>query len=147
MGQIQDPALQSLSVAWSQTFLDALDRIGREAWPLFKERRGLLGQSRTVIPYTLEGSIAVAGQVFWAVTHVSRPSGFDASGDLLRGERAYWLISLRPGGPPMMTIEGSKVINFPLDPSTDWQALLNQAVQAGPKVEEFYGNKGPLSHR
>jgi len=147
MGRIEDPELQILSAQWSQLIVDALDKIGREMWPPFRERRGLLAQSRQVIPYSLEGPTVIAEQLFWAVSHITRPSAFDDKGNLSRGERAYWVISLKPGSPPIMTVEGAQAISLPLDPTTDWQSSLNRVVQGGPKVETFYGNKGPLSHR
>jgi hypothetical protein len=147
MGRIEDPELQLLSAQWSQQIFDALNRIGREIWPPFKERRGLLAQSRQVIPYSVEGPTVIAGQLFWAVSHTTRPSAFDDYGNLTPGERAFWVICVKPGSPPIMIVDGAQVISLPLDPTADWQSALNQAVQDGPKVESFYGNKGPLSHR
>ncbi len=147
MGRIDDPELGKLVAEWSDTLLNALDEVGRQKWPPFKERRGLLAQPRQIIPFSLEGPVQIGSQVCWALSHIQEPSTFDETGALSPGRREYWLIGLCPGRPVVMTIEGAQTVSVTLDTQADWRAALEQAVRTGPKLQTFYGNKGPLSHR
>lgn len=147
MGRIDDPELQRLIALWSEVILRELDRIGQQHWPPFKEKRGLLGKPREIIPYSVEGPRLLGARVCWALSHVRKPSSFDLTGSLLPGERAFWLLALQPGDPASLTIEGSQTIHLALTAVEDLQEALNRASLAGPKVEDFYGNKGPLNHR
>jgi hypothetical protein len=147
MGRIDDAACQKLADAWSVRLLNALDELGCKTWPPFTAKRGFLAKPQEITPYSLEGPVQINGQVCWAVAHVRRPSSFSVAGTLSPGECDFWLIRLRPGDPPIMTIEGAETTSVAVSVGTDWQGVLEQAATAGPKREQFYGNKGPLRHR
>ena len=147
MGRISDPACQELAEDWSERILSALDDLGQKTWPSITVKRGFLAKPQVIVPYTLEGPMEISGRVCWAIAHIHHPSTFSVAGTLSAGERDFWMVSLRPGSPPSVTIEGAKVVDRHLSEERDWQAALDQAAAAGPKREEFYGNKGPLRHR
>ena len=147
MGRINDPDCQRLAEEWSDRLLTALDDIARNRWPPFIIKRGFLAKPQEITPYSLEGPVQMDAQVCWSVAHVRRPSTFNETGILSPGERDFWFVSLRPGSPPTLTIEGAKLFSLSLVAETDVQAALDRAAAAGPKHEDFYGNKGPLRHR
>ena len=147
MGRINDPDCQRLAEEWSDRLLSALDDIGCRTWPPFIVKRGFLAKPQEITPYSLEGPVQIGAQVCWSVAHVRRPSTFNEMGILSPGERDFWFVCLRPGSPPTLTIEGAEVVRISLVAETDVQAALDQATDAGPKREEFYGNKGPLRNR
>lgn len=143
MGRIS-PELESLADEWSPIVIDLLKRLGQDIWPIKKRRRSLFAKAETVIPYSIEGAVQQGGALRWSVFHTSRPSAFDDRGMLSKGQREYWLITLDSG---LFTIEGLEIIrDVPVTVDALTQAV-TIAQQFGPKVEAFYGNKGPLSHR
>src|SRR5687768_8825730 len=143
MGQLS-PELQPLADEWSPIVSGLLKRLGQDVWPSRKRRRWLLAKAETVIPYSVEGPSPHAGGLMWSLFHTSRPSAFDDRGMLSKGQREYWLITLESG---FFTIEGAQILSgIPATVDALTQSLI-EAQQSGPKVETFYGNKGPLSHR
>ncbi|HEC23730.1 MAG TPA: hypothetical protein ENI95_12530 [Chloroflexi bacterium] len=147
MGRIRKPELQTLADEWSPVVRELLDQLGKKIWPPKKERPSLLQKPRLITRYSLEGPAQRGNELAWALSHTTRPSSFDDTGRLTEGEREFWLVTLRPGDPPTFRIEGAQVI---ADIPADREALrkaLRRARKMGPKVQTFYGNKGPLSHR
>lgn len=147
MGRISDPTYQKLAEDWSERILSALDDLGSRTWPPFKIKRGFLAKPQVITPYSMDGPVQVGEQLCWTVAHIRRPSTFSVMGALSPGEREFWLVSVTPGSPPHISIEGAQVVYKVLDTEVDFQNALDQAAVAGPKREEFYGNKGPLRHR
>ena len=147
MGRISDPLHQKLAEDWSERILSALNDLGTRTWPPFTVKRGFLAKPQVITPYSLEGPVPMGGKLCWAIAHIRRPSTFSVAGALSPGEREFWLVSLNPGSPPAISIEGAQVVTLSLDTESDLQTALNQAAAVGPKREEFYGNKGPLRHR
>ncbi len=146
MGRIVDRNLQALADQWSPTVRELLDEIGRQTWPPLKQRRGILGGSVLISRYSLEGPVQRNGELFWALSHTSKPSSFDDRGVLSEGERQFWLLALHPGDPPCFRLEGAAVHDSVPANAVVLREALHRARQAGPKIEAFYGNKGPLSH-
>jgi hypothetical protein len=147
MGVIRDRDTRALAETWSPVVCEILEKIGQRCWPPKKERQGLLARPKKVARYGIEGPTPHGDGVAWALYHTSRPSSFDSHGTLTEGEREYWLVTLHPGAPPTFSVRGADAINaIPLDRSALQQALA-AAQEAGPRVEVFLGNKGPLSHR
>jgi hypothetical protein len=146
--QPNESLLQSLAKAWSPVVLGALDELGKQSWPPLSERRGLLGKPRpTVTRYTLEGPKQRGNEFVWALSHTSRPSVFDDNGILTIGERHFWLVFLGTGSPSTFRIEGAEGLDeIPAEPQ-ELKIALQRAGEVGPRVESFYGNKGPLTHR
>ena len=147
MGRISDPACQKLAEDWSERILSALDELGRQTWPPFTVKRGFLAKPQIITPYSLDGPVQIGGLVCWAIAHISRPSTFNVVGNLSAGERDFWLVCLKPGSPPTLSVEGAKAVSREFAAETDLQTTLAQVAASGPKREEFYGNKGPLRHR
>jgi len=147
MGRISDAACQKLAEDWSERILSALDDLGRQTWPPFTVKRGFLAKPQVITPYSLDGPVQIGGRVCWAIAHINRPSTFNVAGDLSAGERHFWIVSLKPSSPPIFSVEGTEEFSRELVAETDLQTALTQAAAAGPKREEFYGNKGPLRHR
>ncbi len=147
MGRIRQPELRDLADKWKPTVHELLDEMGRRTWRPKKERNWLFGETRVILRHSLEGPLPRGDAVAWALSHTSIPSSFDAQGTLSEGLREYWILSLELGPPPTFRIEGAESItNIPADERSLRQALV-RARKQGPKVESFYGNKGPLSHR
>jgi len=147
MGRIREPELQGLAEQWSSTVYEMLRSLGDQRWPPKKIRRGLFSRPEIIQRYTVDGPTQWGNTLVWAVSHTSRPSAFDDSGNLTKGEREFWIIKLDRGPTPLFSIEGAEILS---DIAADRNALseaLEQAQRSGPRVEEYFGNKGPLSHR
>jgi hypothetical protein len=146
VGRIHDPDLQHLADHWSPVVHELLHDVGQQIWPPIKLRRMLVNVT-TVARYVVEGPAQWGSALIWAVSHTTNPSSFDEQGRLSRGERAYWLVKLHPGNPAFFIVEGAQVITGVAADRDAVTLALKQAVQSGPKCENFYGNKGPLCHR
>ncbi len=146
MERLDNPALKALADAWSVRVFEQLDQLGREVWPPLRELKGLLPRPRLVERHWVEGPAMLGEGVAWAVSHTVKPSAFDERGRLSQGEREYWLALIRPGSPPLLTIEGAEVTTGPLGGPEALVQMVEQARRFGPRRESFYGNKGPLSH-
>lgn len=147
MGRIREPELQALAEKWSPIVTALLDQLGQQVWHPKKVRRSLFVKPQVIIRHLIEGPTQRSGKVLWSLSHTLVPSAFDDSGTLTKGEREYWLVALQQGDPPTFLVSGKETIeNIPAGERALEQALKQAQVQ-GPKVESFYGNKGPLSHR
>lgn len=147
MGRIHNPALQTLADQWSDVITELLDRLGEQTWPPRKIRRGLLKKPEIVKRHLVEGPAQRGQGLVWALSHTSRPSSFDEEGNLSQGERHYWLLYLEVDSPPIFRIEGAGNVDDVPASRQNLERALEAARQQGPKIELFYGNKGPLSHR
>jgi hypothetical protein len=148
MGRIHEPGLRTLAEQWSPVVVDALSELGLQTWPPIKERQHLLAKPRTIQRFLIEGPARRGEGIVWALSHTSKPSYFDSQGRLTEGERKYWLVTLRTDQePPAFEIQGAQTTNgIPLEEQALAAAVKN-AGKAGPKIDNFYGNKGPISHR
>jgi len=147
MGRIVDPILKSLSDQWSPLIRRLLDDLGTQAWGTAKKRRGLFKKAESIKRHFVEGPEVWSGKLCWAVSHTSTPSTFDEYGDLSEGKREYWIVRLSVNGDsPTFMIEGKeKIDGIALDSSALYSAF-EQAGKSGPQPDNFYGNKGPLTH-
>lgn len=145
MNGIEDPDLRALAEEWSPLVMELLDALGRAVWPPKKFRRWLLDKPQTLMRYMLEGPARQGDSVVWALSHTSRPSSFDYYGRLTPGERHTWVIRLSPGSQPEFTVEGAQTHDHVPADRDALRAALDAAKSAGPRVQTFYGNKGPLS--
>ena len=145
MGRISDPPLRALAKTWTPVVFEVLDELGKRIWPPVKERPGLLGKPIVITRYSLEGPVQHGDEIVWALSHTSKPSTFDAQGNLTEGERLFWLVHLRTGRALVFRIEGRMIVDGVLANQRDLRDALKQA-EPYPIVETFYGNKGPLRH-
>ncbi len=147
MGRIREPALRDMADRWSPIVQELLREIGQRVWPPKKIKRSIFSKPELITRFSVEGPVELGDQAAWAVSHTSHPSGFDASGMLSEGKREFWLLTLENGNPPLFRIEGASVEErIPASRGSLLEAL-NSARKYGPKVETYFGNKGPLSHR
>lgn len=147
MGRIREPELIRLAEEWSPVVHELLDEMGQRVWPHKKIRRSLFSRPEIIVRYTIEGPVQRGSAIAWSLTHTSKPSAFDSSGVLSKGERQFWLVTIHPGTPPQFAVEGAQTqAQIPVGREALFQAL-QQARKDGPMVQEFYGNKGPLSYQ
>lgn len=147
MGRIHEASLKGLVDSLSPVVKAALAALGGQVWPPYQQKRGLLRKPALVPRFMLEGPVQRGDEVLWAVSHTRKPSTFDAHGDLLQGEREYWIVALKAGEPPHFRIEGAgRLDGIAADAASLTEALQKARVE-GPKYNTFYGNKGPLSQR
>ena len=147
MGRIREPALRELADQWSPIVQELLHEIGQRIWPPKKIKRSLFSKAEIIIRFSIEGPVEFGDRAAWALSHTSRPSTFDASGTLSEGEREFWLLTLENGNPPLFRIEGASVQDHIPANRDHLLEALNSARKAGPRIETYFGNKGPLSHK
>ena len=147
MGRIQEPALRDLADRWSPIVQELLYEIGQRVWPPKKIKRSIFSKAEFIMRFSVEGPVQFGDRAAWALSHTSRPSGFDSSGTLSKGEREFWLLTLENGNPPLFRIEGASVEERIPASRENLLDALNSARKHGPRVETYFGNKGPLSHR
>jgi hypothetical protein len=147
MGRIREPVLRELADQWAPIVQELLHEIGQRVWPPKKIKQSLFSKAEYIIRFSIEGPVEYGNRAAWALSHTSRPSAFDASGTLSEGEREFWLLTLENGSPPLFHLEGASIQER--IPANRDQLLdaLNSARKEGPKVEPYFGNKGPLSHK
>jgi hypothetical protein len=148
MGRIHESGLRRLAEQWSPIVIDALSELGSQNWPPVTQRRHLLAKPRIIQRFLIEGPAPRGKDIVWAVSHTSKPSYFDDKGRLTEGERKHWLVTLHTGQkPPVFEIQGVQTFNnVPLDKQAFVEAI-KKAGQAGPKIDTFYGNKGPITQK
>ncbi len=148
MGRIHESGLRRLAEQWSPIVIDTLSGLGTQTWPPVKKRRHILEKPRIIQRFLIEGPASSGQDIIWALSHTSWPSYFDDRGRLTEGERKFWLITLHADQePPVFEIQGAQTFNsIPLDRQAFVKAV-EKAGQAGPKVDHFYGNKGPITQR
>lgn len=147
MGRIREPALRELAEQWSPIVQELLREIGQRVWPPKKIKHSLFSKPEVIIRFSIEGPVEHGNRAAWALSHTSRPSTFDVSGMLSEGEREFWLLTLENGNPPLFHLEGA-LLEERIPASRDrLLEALNSARKAGPRIETFFGNKGPLSHK
>lgn len=148
MGRIHESGLRLLAEQWSPIVINTLSKLGSQTWPPIKQRRHLLAKPRIIQRFLIEGPAPRGKDIVWAVSHTSKPSYFDDKGRLTEGERKYWLVTLQANQePPAFEIRGAQTFNnVPLNEQAFVEAV-RKAGQAGPIIDHFYGNKGPITHR
>ena len=147
MRRIADPVLQELAGQWAPRMRRLLDELGSRTWPPLKEKRGIFTPPASIVRFFIEGPGLRGDRILWAVSHTRRPSAFGLDGELSRGLREFWIVSLSAQSDPVFSIEGQQTVNsIPADENSLRQALLKTS-EAGPQVQSFYGNKGPLSQK
>lgn len=147
MARIPEPGLQALLGTWSPRVMAALQAMGSQRWPPYQEKQGFLKRPKLIPRFAVEGPLERGGEVLWAASHTLSPSAFDKHGRLTQGEREYWIIGLSSGEIPCFRIEGAQVLEGIPAREDALQAALAEALASGPKRDQFYGNRGPLSHR
>jgi hypothetical protein len=147
MGRIANSALRRLADQWSPIIHELLHNMGTRQWPPLKQRQSLFGKPVLISRYNVGGPVERDGQLVWALSHTSRPSSFDERGILSQGERQFWLVTLQSDDPLRFRIEGASAHHAIAATIPSLREALIRAERDGPKVEAFYGNKGPLHHR
>jgi hypothetical protein len=147
MGRIREPELRALAERWSPVVRSLLDELGERMWPPAKIRYSLLRKPCVIKRHLIEGPVRQGRRLTWALSHTSKPSVFDDRGRLSQGERKYWILTLDSTNPASFHMEGTGVVEgVPAEESALREAI-EAAGQQGPKVDNFYGNKGPLTQR
>jgi hypothetical protein len=146
MGRIREPELKALAERWTPIVVDLLNELGESTWKPVKERYSLLRKPLIVKRHLVEGPVQRGTKLAWAVSHTGRPSAFNERGVLGEGERRYWMVTLDTTGPLSFRVEGAGVVEGITPEAGALKEALQKARGEGPKVEVFYGNKGPLSH-
>jgi hypothetical protein len=147
MGRITEPSLQSLATEWNENVRHELNELGKRRWPPFRESQGLFQRPRIIDRFVLEGPIQRGGELVWSISHTSRPSTFDDNGNLTEGRRECWILAIAKGSPVAFRLEGLTTYTGELTNLKELKVVLERAYKEGPRQDNFYGNKGPLSHR
>jgi hypothetical protein len=121
--------------------------MGKQVWPPFREKQGLFQKARVIDRFLIEGPIQRGGELWWAISHTNSPSTFDDQGNLTKGKRECWVLSLKNGSAVILQIEGATIQSVHLESPKTLRDALDEARKNGPRDDVFYGNKGPLSQR
>jgi hypothetical protein len=121
--------------------------MGKQVWPPFREKQGLFQKARMIDRFLIEGPVQRGSELWWAISHTNSPSTFDDEGNLTKGKRECWVLSLKDSPLVVLRIEGAAIQSVHLDSPATLRNTLDEARKKGPREDVFYGNKGPLSQR